>query len=188
MTLWFKVLMLLCINSIFISNSAYAQIGSNWTFSLPQSNISGAAGLTIGWGYTITNNSTNWLWATDLTSTSVFQHGTATTNPFDLPVLAPGTSVEVDYTGNTGLADLTWDSNAPVGYVNAGKFQLTSYYYDGDPFAGGSYIGSAGTQEADYQASVSSPVPEASSIVSFGLLLLLGTGGAVWGVRRRTTA
>lgn len=183
---WLNLLTLLCIGVAFMSVSAHAQTASDWALSLPTSDVSGAAGSTIGWGYTITNNSTEWLWATDVASTNAFQHGTATTDPFDLPVLAPGATVTVDYKlGGVGLADLTWDSDAPMGYVDSGKFQLTSYFYDGDPFAGGNYLGSAGTSEADYSATVTSPIPENSTTVSFGLLLTLGLGGLLLGSHRR---
>ena len=183
---WLNLLTLLCIGVIFMSLSAHAQTASDWTFSLPTGDISGPAGSTIGWGYTITNNSTDWLWATDVASTDNFQHGTATTDPFDYPALAPGSSVTVDYTAvGLGLADLTWDDDAPAGYVNSSTFQLTSYFYDGDPFAGGNYIGPAGTHEAAYTATVMAPVPEASTLVSTGLLLCLGLGGLAWSVSRR---
>ena len=78
-----------------INTTARAQTGSAWTFSLLPSNmqIAGDAGTTIGWGYSITNNSTYWLLPFTLATDSTFQHATVTTNPFDYPALAPGTTV-----------------------------------------------------------------------------------------------
>ena len=100
-------------------------------------------------------------------------NGTLTSDPFDFPALAPDTAVTVPYTGDAGLADLTLDPDAPVGLVNSGNFTVTSYYYDGDPFAGGNVIGPAGTRQAAYQATVvsaaSPAVPEPGPVALLGL-------------------
>ena len=173
--------------SIFGAYPVHGQSPNDWEFSLPVSNISGSAGSTIGWGYGFVNNSpTDWLFVTDISSDSDFLHGTSTTTPFDYPVLMPNSSVMENYSGISGLADLAWDSDAPIGFVNSGNFIATAYFYDGDPFVGGNLIGPAGTHEASYNATVTSPVPEVSTITSFGLLLTLGLGRLlVSGYRRK---
>jgi hypothetical protein len=84
-----------------------------YTFSdLPSGgNIAGPAGSTIGWGYSITNDSTTeWLVTSNLTS-SPFVDGTADASPFDFPIVSPGSTVTLPYdqATNTGLFALTWD-------------------------------------------------------------------------------
>ena len=155
-----------------------------WKFSIsPQSgNISGQAGSTIGWGYNLENDSSMyWLLAFDVRSDTPFQYGTASSNPFDYPVLAPGTTVSTPYDGNVGLADLTWDVDAPINYVNSGSFIITSGWYDGDPFNGGNLVGDAGTKTAFYSATVVSTTPEPSSLVT----LLIGSSLLVFNLVTR---
>jgi hypothetical protein len=141
--------------------------------------ISGPAGSTIGWGYTLTNTSlTDWLVLTAV-SADVFQFATASAAIFDFPVLAPGSSLTVSYlAGLAGLFELIWDPNAPIGFVNSGTFIVSAEWWAGDPFAGGSFLGFATEQSALYSASVTAPVtavPEPSGLflTTLGALLLL---------------
>ena len=138
--------------------------------------ISGPPGSTIGWGYTLTNDTSNWL-LTESLSADTFLNGTPDTF-FDFPVLAPGTSVTVDFVpGVSGLYQLTWDSTAPIGFVNSGTFVLSSDYFNGDPSMGGIEIGPAPDLSAAYRATVSSSTtlePSVVLLLSVGLLLLFG--------------
>src|SRR5215472_3610945 len=96
--------------------------------------IAGAPASTIGWGYSIHNESTSlWLVTTGL-DLGVFQDGTPNLL-FDYPALAPGESVTVPFNqaDSTGLAELTWDSSAPFGFTNSGTFALTAQWWSGDP-------------------------------------------------------
>ncbi len=120
----------------------------------------------------ITNNSTaDWFLATNLNSDS-FTHG----NPnllFDFPEAAPGATVTeaFDPVNLFGLYELTWDANAPNGFVNSGSFTLSGSWYDGDPFNGGNFINDAPDTLLAYSATVSSSgpaTPEPSSWVLFG--------------------
>jgi hypothetical protein len=92
---------------LLLAAPAPSLLGSDvYTFStIPGTgNISGAPGATIGWGYSITNESTtDWLLATNLNADS-FAFGTPTLL-FDFPEIAPGATVtEVfDPIGLTGL-------------------------------------------------------------------------------------
>jgi hypothetical protein len=167
-----------------LTGSAYAD-SLTFTFeTLPADGaISGAPGLTIGWGYTITNlDQTNWLETTALNA-DLFQQATPNASLFDLPIIAPGATVTGSYTpGLSGLYELTWDVTAPGGFVNSGSFILSGDWYDGDPLSGGAFIGSAIDQSTPYSATVSpglAPVPEPST----SLLLALAIGSLV--VRRQ---
>jgi hypothetical protein len=139
--------------------------------------ISGLAGSTVGWGYTIINDTSDWLVTMSL-SADAFQDGDPDSF-FDFPALAPGTSATVDFVaGVSGVYQLTWDAAAPIGFVDSGTFILSSDYYNGDPLAGGVYIATAPDLTAAYSASVSIPtvVPEPSAVLllSSGILLLWG--------------
>ena len=148
-----------------------------WTFSLDPSTgaILGAPGETIGWGYSVTNQSeTNWLLLSAL-SADPFFNATPDASLFDLPAIAPGATFSLAFTaGSTGLFQITWDGNAPIGFTNAGTFILSAESWDNDPNLGGSFISLGPDRSADYSATVTSSevtlVPEPST------LLLMATG------------
>ena len=134
---------------------------------LPQSGaISGAPGSTIGWGYTIANDTGLWLEVTGLTA-DPFQHATADASPFDFPILAPFTTLRVPYNpaAFAGLFQITWDPTAPAGFTNAGVFTLSSAFWDADPLAGGNFLAFAQDQTASYTATVVASVPEANALL-----------------------
>ena len=149
----------------------------SWTFTLVpmDGSISGPAGSTIGWGYTITNDSsTDWLVPSNL-SADLFQNGTGDGSYFDFPVIAPGgtATMAFDATAFTGLYGLTWDAGAPDGFTNTGTFILSAEFWDGDPFAGGSFLMDAPDESAAYSATVTSstnvPEPSATLLAAVGL-------------------
>jgi protein-disulfide isomerase len=152
-----------------------------YTFSLvPASgDISGAPGATIGWGYSITNDSTSdWLLATNLNADS-FSYGTPILL-FDFPEVAPGATVTelFDPVAMTGLYEDVLNSSAPNGSVDSGDFDLSAAWYNGDPFNGGTFIADAVDIEAPYSATVgtgTSSMPEPSSL----LLCALGMAAIV---------
>ena len=155
-----------------------------FSFSLvpPSGAISGEAGSTIGWGYTITNtDADNWLNVFSLNADG-FQFANVT-SLFDFPILAPGASVSVAYDAATfgGLFELTWDAAAPTGFTNVGTFVMLGQFWNGDPFDGGTLLDGVFEQVAPYSATVTdmNPVPEP------GTLLLLGSGAAGLLLRRR---
>lgn len=160
---------------------------SDWMFeTIPaDGSIAGPAGSTIGWGYATVNNSPDyWLYLFDISSSVEFPHAVATKAPFDFPVLAPGESLNRPYDGQQGLVELTWNHNAPVGFSTSGMFEITAFWYNGDPFEGGDYVNAAIPITVPFTVSVvpePSVVPESSSVA---LALLGGLAGRV-GLRRR---
>jgi hypothetical protein len=147
-------------------------------------NVAGPPGSTVGWGYSITNNSdTDWFVPTDLNTDSSFSNGTPTLL-FDFPDLAPDTTAAetFDPVNFIGLYELLWDPSAPGGSVNSGNFVLSGEWWDGDPLNGGNFIADAIDTSAPYSAtvsSISSSTPEPSGVVmmlaGLGLLVLSGT-------------
>jgi hypothetical protein len=151
-----------------------------YTFGLipVDGSIAGIPGSTIGWGYSIENQSSSlWLVTSGLDS-GVFQHGTPS-SIFDFPDIAPAQTVTVPFnsTISAGLYQLIWDATAPAGFVNSGRFVLDAEWWDGAPQNGGGFVSSAPTATQFYTAAVTGvPEPGTISIVAVSMLLLLGVG------------
>lgn len=138
-------------------------------------NAAGPAGTTIGWGYTVTNtDAALWLVFTGL-SADTFYHGTPEAL-FDVPIVAPGSAVNNPYDGLNGLYALTWDSDAPEGFLNTGDFVLHAQWWDGDPLAGGHFVTDADEVRLAYAALVTPPDPGTVPEPASALLVLLGGG------------
>src|ERR1039458_9152866 len=106
--------------------------------------ISGAPGSTVGWGYTITNQSST-LW---LVTTAMNSGPFVSSSPdllFDFPVIDPGATVTVAYDPSigAGLYDLVWDTSAPPGFSNSGDFTLSADWWTGDPSGTGVFLANA---------------------------------------------
>ena len=150
----------------------------SWTLTLfPGADISGPAGSTIGWGFTIDNLSSSTLMLVNL-SADVFQHATPNANIFSLPLVDPNSMLTVDYNpGTDGLYELTWYSDAPIGFINSGTFLVSAEWCD--PTL--TVCTSAPNQSAGYSATVtaSTTIPEPATLV------LLCTGLGVMAVSRK---
>ena len=153
------------------------------SFTLLPPDVSGSAGTTVGWGFSISNNSTTNYLDISAIDSSVFLDGTPDSSPFlfSFSSLAPGaTAVQLfDPTNGLGLFQFTWDPTAPVGFTNTGFFGLQGAFCNPavDIFCAEDLsVPSTLLATADYSATVissTSSVPEPSSL----LLLVLGLCG-----------
>ena len=142
-----------------------------------------APGTTVGWSYSITNNTSNILVAMGLDAGNFDPNSGVidTGSLFDFPIIAPDSTVSQPYDpiNFTGLAQFTWSVTAPPGTVESGQFFLDLYTSDanGDPLA------FFGTFSAPFSISTPNiiPAPEPGSLILLasgllGLLLLLQRG------------
>jgi hypothetical protein len=161
---------------------AATSYADSFTFSTipPSGSISGAAGSTVGWGYTVTNNSlVQWLVFNNIATDTAFTNGTPNGGVFDFPVVAPNTTITTNYDGTNGLYEFTWNPGAPAGFSNSGNFVLSADWWSGDPFddiAPGEFLETIPAFSVPYSVTVPAscnctPVPEASSLqtLAFGI-------------------
>jgi len=104
------------------------------TFTVLPPDVSGPAGTTVGWGFSITNNSTTDYLDISAIDASVFLDGTPDSSPFlfSFSPLAPGATDTQAYDpiSGLGLFQFTWDAAAPVGFINTGSFGLSGAFCD----------------------------------------------------------
>ena len=180
---------LLAVFAAILGNMPAAPASLVYTFATDpvSGDIQGAAGATIGWGYSITNeDSTHWLVPTDLAADPI-PNSTPDASVFDFPVIAPNTTASLvfDPVAGTGLYGLTWDSTAPIGFFATGNFTLDAQWWTGDPSSGGSFFQDAAEETAAFQATVSAPVVSGVPEPRSGALLLLGCLALARLIRRR---
>jgi len=163
------------------------------TFTVTPMDVSGPAGTTVGWGFTLTNSisSTDYLDISGIDS-DLFASpdGLPDASIFLFPNLAPGQSATqlYDPVDQLGLFQFSWNPGLPVGTTQSGQFRLMGAFCDPtvDHFcAEDDSVKSVALATANYSATVSAApgtsVPEPSSI----LMLLLGLCGIGFFHRRR---
>ena len=174
--------------------TAHAAWADSLTFTVTPTDVSGPAGTTVGWGFTITNNPNTTGDFLDISGidSDLFAatDGTPDASIFLFPNLASGQSVTQLYDGVAGLGlfQFTWNLGLATGTTEAGEFRLYGAFCDPtvDHFcAEDDSVKSVVLATANYSATVSAApgtsVPEPSSI----LMLLLGLCGIGFFHRRR---
>jgi hypothetical protein len=170
--------------------------GDSLTFTLIPADVSGPAGTTVGWGFTITNTSTT----TDYLDISGIDsdlfastNGTPDASIFLFPNLAPAQSVTQVYDplDGLGLFQFTWNSGVAVGTMETGQFRLLGAFCDPtiDQFCAEddsvtSTVLATGMYSATVTGSSGAPISEPSA----SLLLISGLlGVALCTYRWKTT-
>jgi hypothetical protein len=161
------------------------------TFTVIPADVSGPAGTTVGWGFSITNTSTSDYLDISGIDSDLFAsaNGTPDASIFPFPNLAPGQTVTqlYDPLDNLGLFQFTWNSGLPAGTTESGEFRLMGAFCDPTVDRFCAEDGSAASimlASGGYSATVSSsgPVttPEPSSVGP-----LLAGIGLVFMMRKR---
>jgi PEP-CTERM motif len=155
------------------------------TFTLIPADVTGPAGTTVGWGFSITNTNApggNYLDINAIDSDLFLSaNGTPDASIFPFPNLAPGqTDTQLyDPVNNLGLFQFTWNPGLPDGTKESGQFRLFGAFCDPtiDQFcAEDGSVTSVLLASADYSATVGPfgvvTTPEPNSVG----LLLAGVG------------
>jgi hypothetical protein len=142
-------------------------------FSLNPSNgsVSDLPGATVGWGFTLTNNTVDWLILTGSTFNMNETWGTYTDyvpGLGTLAVIAPSGSLTQDFVLNsTGIGHFAIDANAPVPATTFGPIVLSYNTYDGNPDTVGNLVILG--NEVSANASVSTPEPSTYALLCISL-------------------
>ena len=136
--------------------------------------LTAKAGGTVGWGYSVTNlDDTDYLSLIDVQPTTNLQYGSADSSIFDFPIVAPGQTITMPWTKDAaGLAQFTWDANAPGSYLQGGQFVISATWYTEDPMSCGFACTEAyQTQTQALVPFAVSTVPEPAAFLLVGPLL-----------------
>jgi hypothetical protein len=116
-----------------------ARADDTYSFSIVPTGgaVSGTPGSTVGWGYSLTNNSTtDFLLTLGVSEDSVLDLlGTVDTTIFDLPIVAPLGTVSENYdpinpAGMFGLSQLFLDPGLTPGTTATGHFFIDAVFCD----------------------------------------------------------
>jgi hypothetical protein len=159
------------------------------TFTVTPPDVSGPAGSTVGWGYSITNNSaTDYLDVNNIDSDLyAATDGIPDASVFNFPDLAPGQTVTQAYdpVDGLGLFQFTWNAGVAVGTTESGLFGLYGAFCDpSDPFC----VDDGDVQGSDLAfASYSATVVPAAGVPTPepGTLLLCALGLIALGILQK---
>src|SRR5580658_6838123 len=130
---WFS----LTLGVLLATHAARADDTFTFTTEPDPGDISGTAGSTVGWGYSITNNSSTDYLILDSVAASVFPaDDTPDSTIFDLPIVAPGGIAMESYVydmsdpeSSIGLFQFTWAADPMEGESPiTGDFTVTAQF------------------------------------------------------------
>jgi hypothetical protein len=185
---------------IFLSATLFAGVtsASIVTFTPLPSDITATSGSTVGWGYSISNQTAYWVVSFGLANSGIVNG--SITDIFDYPVVDPGQTVAQNYAFNppggfgnsVGLFEYSVPTEAPAGFVESGTFTFTYQLFTANPDLNpmALSVGNTVDQSAPFSATISSPistVPEPGTVGLFciGASLLIACRGVRGGSRRR---
>jgi hypothetical protein len=158
------VLLLILIFTLTLAVAAQADVA--FTLEPTGGGISGAPGDTIGWGFTVSNDTASWLWVggSVITMDKDSSWGTYNDTSSNVEPLAPRVdattpsllSVPFTLAGGTGAGSYSIDPTAPFGDMARGYITFNYTLYDANPYLGGNEIGYG---SADVNATVATPEP-----------------------------
>jgi PEP-CTERM motif len=163
------------------------------TFTVTPTDVSGPAGTTVGWGFSISNTSTTDYLDISGIDSDLFAaaDGTPDASIFLFPNLAPGQTATQAYdpVAGLGLFQFTWNPGVATGTMESGQFRLMGAFCDPsvDQFCAedvsvASVVLATGAYTATVSPGSTTAVPEPSSF----LLLLSGLCGiGLWTSSRR---
>lgn len=145
--------------------------------------ISGLPGDTVGWGFTLTSDDTEWI---SVVTTSLINESnpalgfyTDTAGLFGGPmnaVLAPGAApwvMSFDALNQTGLGAYTIDPSAPIGAMDAGMIDLNYETFSADPNICSSCATGFGDLQVQVQVTAATPEPANFVTFLFGIALVV---------------
>jgi hypothetical protein len=147
--------------------------------------VSGLPGDTIGWGYSITNSSTtDYLVTLDVNEDSVLDSLGTVTAIFDLPIVAPISTVNESYdpVNMFGLIEVTLNPNLAPGTIATGSVYMDAEFCDVTLTICSDVVTESAAYSLTVGSSPSTGVPEPSSM----LMLLSGLCGiGIWLAHRQ---
>jgi hypothetical protein len=164
------------------------------TFVLIPPDVSGPAGTTVGWGFSITNTSSKDYLDLSGIDSDLFAsvNGTSDASIFPFPNLAPGqTATQIyDPVLGLGLFQFIWNFGVATGTSETGEFRLLGAFCDPtvDQFcAEDGSVTSTALASAEYSATVTPPIGTPISEPSTFLILLSGLIATAWWICRSQT-
>ncbi len=170
------------------------QAGPIFTLDPANGALQGAPGQTVGWGFTMVSDPTNWTTVVGTILLGESNPGLGIYTDFitgqggptfgSLPAGAVNWSQPFTLIPGSGFASYLIDPSAVPGSVNAGTILILYEMYSGNPATcGGACFVSSGTETLDFSVQVSD-VPEPGTVTMLGLgsFALLAVG---WRRRQR---
>ena len=149
-----------------------AQASVTFTLNPDSGIVAGDPGQTVGWGYTISNDSVYWLWInnSDFTTNKDATWGTYTDSSYNHTPVAPADgatptvlTVPYSFADNTGAGSFAISPSTPVGDFAVGQILFTYDLYSADPSGGGLTPATSDSYSAAAAIQSASAVPEPST-------------------------